>query len=557
MTTSDKSNPLPPFEPPGPGFWAQDAVHFPRPLTRYFQTTHASVFRSGTHDFARFYGLLIDGLQVGYVNGFAYTQVQPVPELELPDRLARAAQVFTRRPWREQLRDWDAVRKPAAIRKHRELQAIDPDTRTDTELVSYLTTCRDHHAAMIAQHMGYTASALLPTGDFLAHAGDWTGLPHAQLVGLLRGSAEVSSGGSDEMKALKAAFARDSAAREVLASDGDPADLLASDGNPAKVLERLRALPGEAGRAVNGYLDLVGYRIVDGFDIAEPSALELPDALLRAINIAVFGPTQHGPDLQAQTTAVRDQVPALRQGAFDAMLDEARLTYRLRDERGVYSDIWASGLMRRAALAAGRRVARRGRIAEPAHMLEATLEEMCALVAGKPGPDADELAGRAAYRARYTAKDAPATLGSPAPPPPDLTGLAPPVARLMRALFVALDHMFGSAQAPHADTVLYGLAASKGVYEGPARRVSSPAQFDRIDQGDVLVTESTSEAFNILLPLLGAIVTDNGGLLSHAAIVAREYGIPGVVGTREATGRIRDGQRIRVDGDSGEVTVLP
>lgn len=86
--------------------------------------------------------------------------------------------------------------------------------------------------------------------------------------------------------------------------------------------------------------------------------------------------------------------------------------------------------------------------------------------------------------------------------------------------------------------------------------MSGPSQFDRIQRGDVLVTESTSEAFNILLPLLAAIVTDNGGLLSHAAIVAREYGIPGVVGTREATQRIADGMRVRVDGDAGEVTVL-
>ena len=70
------------------------------------------------------------------------------------------------------------------------------------------------------------------------------------------------------------------------------------------------------------------------------------------------------------------------------------------------------------------------------------------------------------------------------------------------------------------------------------------------------MTESTTEAFNILLPLLGAIVTDNGGLLSHSAIVAREYGIPGVVGTREATERIADNVRVRVNGNSGEVTVL-
>ena len=118
-----------------------------------------------------------------------------------------------------------------------------------------------------------------------------------------------------------------------------------------------------------------------------------------------------------------------------------------------------------------------------------------------------------------------------------------------------LEPFVRNAEAGAAE-VLYGLAASKGVYEGPARRVAGPSEFGRISRGDVLVTESTSEAFNILLPLLGAIVTDNGGLLSHAAIVSREYGIPGVVGTREATERIADGDLVRVDGDAGEVTVL-
>ena len=126
----------------------------------------------------------------------------------------------------------------------------------------------------------------------------------------------------------------------------------------------------------------------------------------------------------------------------------------------------------------------------------------------------------------------------------------------MRAMGIVLGAMFGSSEAAHEERLLRGLAASRGVYEGPARRVSGPTEFDRIVEGDVLVTESTTEAFNILLPLLGAIVTDSGGLLSHSAIVAREYGVPGVVGTREATDLIPDGARVRVDGDAGEVRVL-
>jgi phosphohistidine swiveling domain-containing protein len=545
MTASDVST-LPTFEPPGPGSWEQDPVHLPRPMTRYFQETHPAPFKQGTNDFARFYGLLIDGLQIAYVNGFGYNQVRPAPDAEIPQRFARAGQVFAQKLWREQLHDWDTNCKPAAIAKHRELQGVDPDALSDAELAAYLKRCRDHHSSMIAQHMRFTAGAVLPTSDFLAHVGDWTGLPPSELLGLMRGSAEVSSGGSDEMARLKEAFAGDAPARQILESTDDPAQLLA----------RLRALGGETGAAVAGYLDLVGHRLIDGFDIAEPTALELPDALLRSIRIAVSGDAPAASDLDTRIAGIRGQVPAAHQTEFDELLGEARLTYRLRDERGVYSDIWAAGLMRRAALAAGRRVTKRGRLADPHQMLDASLDEMCALVAGTGGPSADELAGRARYRATYTAKDAPAHLGPPAPPPPDLAALPPSVGRVMRAIFIGLGHIFGSSEAQHEDAVLFGIAASKGVYEGPARRVSGPSEFGQIAKGDVLITESTTEAFNILLPLLGGIVTDNGGLLSHAAIVAREYGIPGVVGTRDATERIANGVRVRVDGDAGEVTVL-
>ena len=121
---------------------------------------------------------------------------------------------------------------------------------------------------------------------------------------------------------------------------------------------------------------------------------------------------------------------------------------------------------------------------------------------------------------------------------------------------VVMAEMFGATKATQEGPLIRGSAASPGVYEGTARRLAGPSEFGRIVQGDVLITESTSEAFNILLPLLGAIVTDSGGLLSHAAIVAREYGIPSVVGTREATNFIPDGARVRVDGTKGEVTVL-
>ena len=533
------------FDPPGPGSWNLDPVHFPRPLTRYWTEMHPEPFRRGTHEFMAFYGTLLDSLEVRYVNGFAYNAMQPAPEDEIPQRFARAEEVWEDKVWRQQLREWDETFKPAAIRTHRELQAVDADALSDEGLVEYLTRCRAHHAQMIFQHMRFTGSAMLPVGDLLAHVSEWAGVAPAETLAMMRGAAPVSAGASGELTRLVTAITQDSAAR----------DLLDSSGDPAKTLEELRTFGGEVGRAMSDYLDLVGCRLLDGFDISGRYALELPDALLRAIRSSVGGAGGDTEDVDVLIANVRSQVPDEHREEFDELLGEARLMYRLRDERGVYSDIWASGIMRRAALAAGRRLEASGHVHTAEHFIDAAFDEMCALVLGKDGPSADELARRATERSSRTAKDAPASLGPPAPPPPDPSGLPPGVARVMQGMGIGLGALFGSSEAPHEDNLLRGLAASGGVYEGPARRVSGPSEFDRIQQGDVLVTESTTEAFNILLPLLGAIVTDAGGLLSHSAIVAREYGIPGVVGTRTGTDRIPDGTRVRVDGDAGEVTV--
>jgi rifampicin phosphotransferase len=534
------------FEPSAPGSWELDAVHFPRPVTRYWTETHPAAFKRGVSDFTSFYGMLLDSLEMEYINGFAYKAAYPVAPEEVPARFQRAEELWQGKLWREQLREWDETIKPASIETHRALQAIDPDELSDEDLAAYLSRCRDHHAAMIAQHMRFTAAAMIPTGDLLAHVGDWTGLPAAEVLGMLRGAAPVSAGASAELDRLVATFAEDAAARQLLESEGDP----------DQVLEALRSLDGEAGAAVGAYLDLVGWRLLDGFDISGPCALELPDVLLRAMRIAAIGREADEANVDELIAGIRSKVPEEHKAAFDELLGEARLTYRIRDERGVFSDIWASGLMRRAVLAGGRRLAASGRIREAQHLIDASVEEMRELLQGGGGPSADELTARADYRSSTSAKEAPDAIGDPATAPPDASGLPPAAGRVMRAMGIAMSEMFGSSEAEHEEHVLNGLAASPGVYEGAARCVSGPADFNRIIRGDILVTESTSEAFNILLPLLGALVTDSGGLLSHSAIVAREYGIPGVVGTREATQRISDGTRLRVDGDSGEVTVL-
>jgi rifampicin phosphotransferase len=103
---------------------------------------------------------------------------------------------------------------------------------------------------------------------------------------------------------------------------------------------------------------------------------------------------------------------------------------------------------------------------------------------------------------------------------------------------------------------LAGAAASPGVAEGVACLVRDPDDFDRVTPGAILVSVTTTPAWTPLFGVVGGLVTDTGGVLCHAAIVAREYGIPAVVGVDQATRLIPDGARVRVDGDAGTVELL-
>jgi pyruvate,water dikinase len=107
-----------------------------------------------------------------------------------------------------------------------------------------------------------------------------------------------------------------------------------------------------------------------------------------------------------------------------------------------------------------------------------------------------------------------------------------------------------------AEGELTGMAASPGVVEGIARVIFSPDQISEIQQDEILVAPLTAPSWAPIFGKIQATVTDTGGMMSHAAIVCREYGLPAVTGTGFATANITTGQRIRVDGTSGTVTVL-
>ncbi|MGO4228664.1 PEP/pyruvate-binding domain-containing protein [Arthrobacter sp. YAF34] len=119
----------------------------------------------------------------------------------------------------------------------------------------------------------------------------------------------------------------------------------------------------------------------------------------------------------------------------------------------------------------------------------------------------------------------------------------------------AFGSMMPAVPQDQSGDVIKGVGASSGRVTAPARVLGGPQDFDRMVPGDVLVARITTPAWTSLFAMASAVVTDVGGPLSHSSIVAREYGIPAVLGTGVATQRLTSGQRIRVDGDAGTVTI--
>jgi rifampicin phosphotransferase len=543
------------WTPPAPGPWQQDTAHTPNSQSLIMRETYPAGFNRGfTETFAR-YGILLDRLAMAEVNGFTYHQPQPFdmpgpdgpmsPEeigAEFGRRVALAEETFREKRWRADIEEWDRSYKPAAIELHLAFDAVELETLTDDELAEHLRAVAAHVTAMVYQHHRFNMAAILPVGDMALHVAGWAGVPPPAALALVDGYSPISKVASSEM----------TAAMEAIRSGGLEDLLVGGDGADERLAELCRRAPD-----VDRYVRLIRNRVIDGFDVTNPTLREHPGLVLGKLAAGLAAdPDAARMRSDELATRLRAQTPAEHRDEFDELVREARLVYRLRDERGIYSEITAIGLMRRALLEIGRRAAERGHLDDIELTTEATVDEAVDVMRGD-GPSAVELAARRAERQRLTKDGAPRFLGDPPPPHPPLDALPPVMARMMGGVGFMIDSILGQLDAAIGEgSVIGGIGVNDVVVEGTARLIRDIADLVDVDAGDVLVAATTTEAVNSVLHLVAAIVTDHGSHACHAAIVAREMGFPAVVGTVNATQRIANGDRVRVDGGRGEITVL-
>ena len=560
---------MPEFAPPGPGRWTRDTARFPRQVTPVLASVLPSAALRGFRAATRPYGLLLDHVAWAFVDGWGYMSPRrtvALRDIEVPDhaawqrlvqssadlrrRLAASDRVFEHRVWLGELSRWHGVDKPAMASANRAAARVDVDALGDDELLAHIATCTANLRQALYLHHRYDVTPAVAVGDLLANLAALTGAPAFSFLDLLnRGPRSVLR--AQELHTL---------AQAIVLQPGAVAALERGLGSRF-VVDWLRSLGGSAAPAVERCLDVVGWWIAGPVcDVDEPCILEVPEILADSLRAAVARSGGGGagdrdgaaPDRAAE---VRSALPATTRRAFDLMLEDARAVQWVRDERALYCDVWATGVLRRALLAAGRRLADAGRLDDPADVLEAQRGELRSLFKrGRNGPR-DELALRARQRLAADPASVPPVLGNATWSPIQLDWLPSGAARTERAFRTFLAAMDDEPPAG-ASNGLLGLAASPGVREGRARVITRLTDLPALDREDVLVAGAASPSLIVLLPLVGALVTDRGGLLSHAAIVARELGVPAVVGTGDATNRIPDGARVRVDGSAGVVTLL-
>jgi pyruvate,water dikinase len=307
---------------------------------------------------------------------------------------------------------------------------------------------------------------------------------------------------------------------------------------------------------LRAYLHQYGQRFNIFSGLTEPSWIEDPTPAIEILKAYIMRPEANPEAEQAWLAAGREQAVAEARARltgypqpvvtrFEILLKAAQIGTAIKeDNHWVVERLFYQ--MRRVALEFGRRLAEAGTLEPAADVFYLTADELLDERGGVTSSLRQRARERKAEFEHFRRVAPPPMLGTrPAFEPPD-------GGPIFRAMMSEMESTGGNGDSQ----ALKGAAGSSGVVRGTAKVVRTLAEAGKLQPGDVLVVERTLPPWTPLFGIAAAVVTDFGGVLSHCAIVAREYRIPAVVGTSRATKTFQDGQLLEVDGDAGVVRVL-
>jgi phosphohistidine swiveling domain-containing protein len=547
-------------------FWIYDDLHCPNPVSPLFFDI-GGWWLTCDHMFRRFGAPFAADWIAKEINGYVYTAAIParadvraeateyqaryVPRV--PRDPAHAEKIGAYMGWvlphyaENFLQWWRERLVPEIERNFTHLDGVDTDAASFHDLALLLEDAIDIHDRHWKIHWMLNFAQFSATTGLNATIEEVRGEADPGLMGRLQSSVEDRNWDSvedlwkmkEEVKGdqeLRAAFENTATAAELLAA------LEGSDRGRRFVAEKLRP-----------HQQAFGYKAIWSHEFAFKTWVEDPAPILEAVR----GYLSTDYDYPSNIAHVRDDLERAKAEVMEGVEGEDRAKLQramdlslnmnpLTPDHHFYIDQGTNARLRLAVIAIGRKLVEADVLDDPEDVVFLRYNEVRLLLADQQAFDARDLVSdrRDANEEAYEVR------------PPSWVGTA-----TEEALAFPYNALWGFPEKFHAGEPsttgeVRGLAASPGVVEGPARFVSSLDEFDQVNQGDILVCRMTNPAWVVLFTKISGLVTEAGGTVSHPAVVAREFGIPAVVGTSNAGERIKTGDRIRVNGSTGTVELL-
>jgi len=551
------------------GFWERDASHYPAPHSPLGRSIVYPLMKHTTRFLSEF-GMLAWQIVLTGIGGWRYTGIVPIGgkdrrpppawllgivarlHPQMRQRLQTAIEAVRTNKGRQMIDRWYEQWQPDLNQRVTRLGNVDRAGLADGDLLDHLEAAVALFDDGILSHIFVHSALMVETYGLAVASRDLLGWDDHKMLEMLAGLSDRSSEPARELAKLARMVENRPQVRRLL-------DDITED-----TPQRVAVVAPEFAAAFEAYQwSPSGFRALSR-DVADPTLADQPTLLLRLIVNQMetgFAPStvdtangERRDELVAEArTILKDRPKELR--AFDEALERANRAYPLREDNVFYAVQAPLGRVRYAALEVGRRMAQRGLIDEPDDIFFLEYPEVTS--AFLSGDDQHDLVRRRKGELAWVlAHPGPSSYGSPPGPPPSLKYLPAEARYVTEAFQWAIGNVLDKGESQSSASVgIHGVAASPGRYTGPVRVIMDESEFGKLQPGDVVVCPVTQPTWSVLFPSMGAVVTDSGGILSHPAIIAREFRIPAVVATGNSTELLSDGQIVTVDGSIGTVEV--
>jgi rifampicin phosphotransferase len=531
-----------PVSPDIEGFWQWDKMHCPRPQTPLTEEAFLSAISEG---FSKAMNEWACPVGIGYrsINYYSFLSTPPfdLGTESTEERVARHQRIMGEvLPRLGEL--WQQEWLPSILPGIEKARNTDYATLTDTGLFETLAEMRRAFVDRYVVHgrINFVTMSASQFADFYNESFDPEDPtePYLLLQGFPTRSLDAGRGLWKLSRTIKNNRKLKSLFENLETSQLIPQLEASAEG--ANFLREFRT-----------YLDEFGWRS-DAFEMADPTWRENPIIPLNTLQGYIYLDDAADPDarfkeaVQTRQRLLGEARQRLAQdpeklSRFNQLYEIARPYLTLTEDHNYYIDQIGNAVMRLPFLELGRRLVRRGVLSNENDIFWLYLAEIQDGLSG--ANQQSRVAQRKSEMEKWSRIVPPPTIGEPPPPNND------PFA-------AAHGKMFGVPPEPSRDPdVITGIGASPGTVQGRAKVVRNLAEASKIQPGDILVCEMTMPPWTPLFSTVSAVVADTGGVLSHCAIVAREYRMPCVVGTILGTSAIKDGMLLTVDGSKGIVRI--